>query len=108
MSWEALDKQLLEYASKLNETGMMEIKTAEDFDKIKPALEEALKQIDDGILQMEEGMKTIETQKNEVQGAIDTLNSEAAKAAMEMGSAAAERRRVSEAGCRLSESDLCQ
>lgn len=89
-AWEALDKQLLEYASKLNETGMMEIKTSEDLDKIKPALEEALKLMDDGILQMEEGMKTIETKKNEIQGAIDTLNSEAAKAAMEMGPAAAE------------------
>ena len=89
-AWAALDTQLLEYASKLNETGMLEIKTAEDFDKIKPALDEALKQMDAGILQMEAGMKTIETQKNEIQGAIDTLNSEAAKAAMEMGSAAAE------------------
>ena len=89
-AWAALDAQLLEYAGSLNETGMLEIKTSEDLDKIKPALEEALKQMDAGIAQMEAGIKTIEAQKNELQGAIDTINTEAAKAAMEMGMAAAE------------------
>ena len=99
-AWAAMDAQLLEYAKELNESGMMEINSAEDIDKIKPALEEALKQMDTGIVQMEAGMKTIETQKNELQGAIDTINTEAAKAAMEMGSAAAE---LSVAGAALEE-----
>ena len=89
-AWEALDAQLIAYASKLNETGMMEIKTSEDIDKIKPALEEGLKQMDAGIQQMEEAMKTIGSKKEELQGAIDTINTEAAKAAMEIGPAAAE------------------
>ena len=99
-AWEALDNQILEYAKDLNETGMMEIKTSEDIDKIKPALEEALSMMDDGIEKMEEAMNMIEGQKNELQGAIDTLNTEAAKAAMEMGSAAAE---LSVAGASLEE-----
>ena len=99
-AWSALDTQLLEYAKDLNATGMMEINDADDIDKIKPALEEALKMMDDGIAQMEEAMTTIEGQKNELQGAIDTLNTEAAKAAMEMGSAAAE---LSVAGASLEE-----
>ena len=99
-AWAALDAQLLEYAKELNESGMMEINSAEDIDKIKPALEEALKLMDDGVAQMEEAMTMIESQKNELQGAIDTLNTEAAKAAMEMGSAAAE---LSVAGASLEE-----
>ena len=99
-AWAALDAQLLEYAKDFNETGMMEINDAEDIDKIKPALEEALKMMDDGIKQMEDAMTMIEGQKNEIQGAIDTLNTEAAKAAMEMGSAAAE---LSVAGAALEE-----
>lgn len=89
-AWAALDAQLLEYASKLNETGMIEIKTSEDLDKIKPVLEEAMKQMDAGIVQMEEAMKTISSKKEELQSAIDTINTEAAKAAMEIGPAAAE------------------
>lgn len=89
-AWAALDAQILEYAEKLNETGMMEIKTSEDIEKIKPALEEVLKQMDSGIVQMEESMKTISSKKEELQSAIDTINTEAAKAAMEMGPAAAE------------------
>ena len=62
-AWAALDAQLLEYAKDLNETGMMEIKTSEDIDKIKPALEEALKLMDDGIVQMEEAMTMIVNEK---------------------------------------------
>lgn len=99
-AWEALDAQLLEYAKELNKSGMMEINSAEDIDKIKPALQEALKLMDDGIEKMEEAMTMIEGQKNELQGAIDTINTEAAKAAMEMGSAAAE---LSVAGASLEE-----
>ncbi|MBQ8857589.1 MAG: efflux RND transporter permease subunit [Lachnospiraceae bacterium] len=99
-AWAALDAQLLEYAKDLNSTGMMEIKSSEDIDKIKPALEEALKIMDDGVAQMEEAMSMIESQKNEIQGAIDTLNTEAAKAAMEVGTAAAE---LSVAGAALEE-----
>lgn len=89
-AWETLDAQLLEYAGKLNETGMMEIKNSEDLDKMKPALEEAAKQMDAGIAQMEEAIETIGSKKEELQSAIDTINTEAAKAAMEMGPAAAE------------------
>lgn len=89
-AWAAIDAQILEYAGKLNATGMMSIKTSEDIDKIKPALEEALKKMDAGIEQMEEAMETLGDKKDELQTAVDTINTEAAKAAMEMAPAAAE------------------
>ncbi len=89
-AWAALDTQLLSYASQLNATGMMKIETAEDIDKIKPALQSAQKMMDDGIEQMEEAKVMLSEKKDELQTGVDTLNTEAAKAAMEMGSAAAE------------------
>lgn len=89
-AWAAIDAQILEYAGELNATGMMSIKTSEDIDKIKPALEEALKKMDAGIEQLEEAMETLGSKKDELQTAVDTINTEAAKAAMEMAPAAAE------------------
>lgn len=89
-AWAALDEQLLKYAGELNDTGMMTIESSEDIDKIKPALEQALAMMDDGIGQMEDAMKMIDGKKDELQTAVDTINSEAAKAAIEMAPAAAE------------------
>ncbi len=89
-AWEALDEQILKYAEELNASGMMEIKTAEDIEKIKPALESALQLMDEGIAKMEEAKATISEKKEELQTAIDTLNTEAAKGAMDMSTAAAE------------------
>ena len=85
----ALDDQILAYAKDFKELGL-DIKTADDIPKIAPALENALKQMNDGVGQMEEALVMIEEQKNALQSGIDTLNTEAAKAAIEMGSAAAE------------------
>ena len=85
----ALDDQILAYAKDFKELGL-DIKTADDIPKIAPALENALKQMNDGVGQMEEALAMIEEQKNALQSGIDTLNTEAAKAAIEMGSAAAE------------------
>ena len=85
----ALDDQILAYSKEFEALGIS-IKTADDIPKIAPALENALKMMNDGIEQMEEALAMIEEQKNALQSGVDTLNLEAAKAAMEMGSAAAE------------------
>ena len=85
----ALDDQILAYSKEFEALGIS-IKTADDIPKIAPALENALKMMNDGINQMEEALAMIEEQKNALQSGVDTLNLEAAKAAMEMGSAAAE------------------
>ncbi len=89
-AWAALDEQLLKYAGQLNDTGMVTIESSEDIDKIKPALEQALEMMDNGLGQMEDAMKMIDGKKDELQTGIDTLNTEAAKAAMEMAPATAE------------------
>ncbi len=89
-AWTFLDEQILKYAEEINAIGMIKIETSEDIDKIKPALQQALKLMDDGITQMKAAMEMIGGQKNDLQGAIDTLNTEAAKAAMQIGPAAAE------------------
>ena len=89
-AWEALDNQILKYAGELNISGMLEIKTREDIDKLKPMLEKALEMMNNGIEQMDEALVIIEEQKHALQSGVDTLNLEAAKAAMEMGFAAAE------------------
>lgn len=87
---DALDKKVLEYAKTLNDTGMMEIKTADDISMIRPALEKILKQMDDGILQLEQAVEMVEEQQTALPEALDQINLEAAKAAMEMAPAAAE------------------
>lgn len=87
---DALDKKVLEYAKSLNDTGMMEIKTADDISMIRPALEKILKQMDDGIQQLEQAVEMVEEQQTALPEALDQINLEAAKAAMEMAPAAAE------------------
>ena len=51
----ALDDQILAYAKDFKELGL-DIKTADDIPKIAPAMENALKQMNDGVGQMEEAL----------------------------------------------------
>ncbi|MEE1015148.1 MAG: efflux RND transporter permease subunit [Lachnospiraceae bacterium] len=87
---QAVDAELVKYAAQLNETGMMKIESAEDFAKIKPTLESIIKQMDAGIEQLEDAVKLVTEQQIALPEALDTINLEAAKAAMQLAPASAE------------------
>ncbi len=85
---EAFDKGVVSMFAAVNQSGLVKVEKFEDIDKIVPALNAAIKQMDDGIKQMQDALIMLQEQKDMMGTATDTINLEAAKAAMEIGTAA--------------------
>lgn len=85
---EALDQGVLAGFAQVNQSGLVKVEKFEDIYKIVPALDTAIKTMEDGIQQMEDALIMLSEQKDMIGTATDTINLEAAKAAIEIGTAA--------------------